>query len=184
MLRVLVPPEELVGAQVVLRRSVAADAEALSEVLVANLDHLAPWMIWAVPEHVTVEAQRKRLSAMSWVPGEEWAYVVRDTVDDAVIGGCGLMPRQGPGTLEIGYWVAADRTGRGVAQEAARLLTGAAEAIDGIDLVWIRTDEANVRSANVARASGYVLDRVDDDSLDAPAGSGRTQWWRHDVERP
>ncbi len=179
--RMRVPPEVLVDRQVVLRRSVVDDAEVLSAVLEGQLDHLAPWMAWAVPEAVSVAAQRTRLAGLGWGPGEEWGYLMRDPDDDAVIGGCGLMPRRGPRTLEIGYWVVAERTGRGVAKAAARLLTAAAETIDDIDHVWILTDEANVRSAAVPRALGYVLDRVDGTPLGAPAASGRTQWWRHDV---
>jgi RimJ/RimL family protein N-acetyltransferase len=178
-----VPPPVLVGPHLVLRRGHVDDAAALSAVLVGQLDHLGPWMPWAVPEAVTEEAQRTRLAGKAWDTGEEWDYLMRDPDDDAVIGGCGLMSRRGPGTLEIGYWVVAERTGRGVAKEAARLLTAAAEAIDGIDVVWILTDEANVRSAAVPRALGYVLDRVDATPLAAPAGTGRTQWWRHDVTR-
>jgi RimJ/RimL family protein N-acetyltransferase len=176
-----VPPEVLTGRHVVLRRPVLGDAEALSAVLVTNLDHLTPWMGWAKPEAITVEAQRTRLAGQAWVPGEEWGYLMRDPLDDTVIGSCSLMHRRGPGTLEIGYWVHVERTGRGLATEAAGLLTGAADAIDGIGCVWILTDEGNVRSAAVPRRLGYALDRVDDTAIDAPAATGRTQWWRHDV---
>jgi RimJ/RimL family protein N-acetyltransferase len=178
---VLVPPEVLVGPTVVVRRSVVGDAEALSAAALASLDHLAPWMPWATPEGVGVETQRIRLAALTWAPGAEWAYLIRDPADDAVVGGCSLMPRRGPGTLEIGYWVHVERTGRGVATEAVRLLTAAAERIDGVERVWILTDEANVRSAAVPRRLGYVLDRVDDTELAQPSATGRTQWWRHDA---
>jgi RimJ/RimL family protein N-acetyltransferase len=177
----LVPPEVLVGPTVVLRRSVVADAEAVNAAALASLDHLAPWMPWATPEGVSVEAQRVRLAALTWAPGEEWGYLIREPGDDAVIGACGLMHRRGPGTLEIGYWVHVDHIGRGVATEAARLLTGAAVRIDGIERVWILTDEANVRSAAVPRKLGYVLHRVDDTEIPAASATGRTQWWRHDV---
>ena len=181
----LVPPEILVGTRLVLRRSVVADAEALTAALAANLDHLRPWLGWAsAPDAVSVDAQRSRLRGLRWQTGEEWAYLLRDPEDDRIVGGCGLMPRRGPGRLEIGYWVDVAHTGRGLATEAARLLTGAARRIDGIDRVWILTDEANVRSAAVPRRLGYVLDHVGDDGLDAPADTGRTQWWRHDVAGP
>jgi RimJ/RimL family protein N-acetyltransferase len=138
-------------------------------------------MGWARPVAATVEAQRERLAAQTWDPGAEWSYLIRRPADDAVIGGCGLMHRRGPGTLEIGYWVDVAHTGRGVATEAARLLTDAADDIDGVRCVWILTDEANVRSAAVPRRLGYRLDHVDATALEAPSATGRTQWWRHDV---
>ena len=131
----LVPPEVLVGPTVVLRRSVVDDAALLSAAARASVEHLAPWMGWATPEGTSIRTQQVRLAAQTWAPGEEWGYLIRDPADDAVIGGCGLMHRRGPGTLEIGYWVHVDHTGRGVATEAARLLTGAAERIDGVGRV-------------------------------------------------
>lgn len=39
-------------------------------------------------------------------------------VGDEVVGGCGLHRRVGPGGLEIGYWVHAAWTRRGIAAAA------------------------------------------------------------------
>jgi RimJ/RimL family protein N-acetyltransferase len=179
---VLVPPEVLVGPTVVLRRGGPDDAEAVAALVAANLDHLRPWMGWAsAPAAVSVDAQRTRLAGLPWAPGEEWGYLMRDPGDDALLGACSLMHRRGPGTLEIGYWVDRSRTGRGIATAAARSLTEAGRRIEGIERIWILTDEANVRSAAVPRRLGFVLDRVDATPIDAPAATGRTQWWRFDA---
>jgi RimJ/RimL family protein N-acetyltransferase len=176
-----VPPEVLVGPTLLLRRQVVADAEDLTAVVVANAEHLRPWMGWLDKGGTSVESQRTRIAGQAWEPGHEWGYLMRDPADDRIIGGCSLMPRRGPGTLEIGYWVHVAHTGRGAATEAAGLLTTAACAIDGVEVVWIVCDEANVRSSAVPRRLGYRLDRVDAEPIDAPAATGRTQWWRHDV---
>lgn len=55
--------------------------------------------------------------------------------DGAAVGSCGLHRRVGPGGLEIGYWIHPAVLRRGLATEAARLLTDAAFSVPGIDRV-------------------------------------------------
>jgi ribosomal-protein-serine acetyltransferase len=43
-------PDTLAGDGVVLRRLVAADAEALHTAVSESLEHLRPWMPWAANE--------------------------------------------------------------------------------------------------------------------------------------
>ena len=89
----------------------------------------------------------------------------------------GLMTRQGPGTIEIGYWVHVDEIGHGLATLASRALTNAALAIDGITTVYIRCDECNTRSAAVPRRLGYALDETLSRAPEAPGESGRLMIW-------
>ena len=92
----------------------------------------------------------------------------------------GLMSRQGPGVLEIGYWVRADRVRRGVASAAARLLTSAALRLDGIDRVEIHHDRANVASAAVPRRLGFHFVEERPDQPEAPGDEGIECVWRMD----
>ena len=66
----------------------------------------------------------------------------------------------------------ARRRGRGIVTIAARALTDAAFALQGIDTVEIHCDEANIRSAAVARPPGYRLDRIEADHISAPGDLG------------
>ncbi len=66
------------------------------------------------------------------------------------------MARRGPGGLEIGYWVARDRTGRGMATAAAAALTEAAFGLPGIERVEIVHDLNNAASGQVPRKLGYA----------------------------
>ncbi|MEU6189370.1 hypothetical protein [Nocardia sp. NPDC047038] len=50
-------------------------------------------------------------------------------------------------------------------------------ALPGVDRVEIHCDEANVRSAAVARRLGYRLDRIEPREKRAPAESGRGMYW-------
>ena len=94
-----------------------------------------------------------------------------------MLGSFGLMRRQGPGTIEIGYWVHVDEIGRGLATLASATLTNTSLALDGVATVYIRCDERNVRSAAVPRRLGYRLDVTTSGAPEAPGESGRLMIW-------
>ena len=72
-----------------------------------------------------------------------------------------LMPRIGPGALEVGYWVHTAHHRRGIATESARLRhQRGVLSLPGIQRVEIHCDERNVASASVARTLGYRLERI------------------------
>ena len=71
-------------------------------------------------------------------------------------GSFGLMipATKAPDTLEIGYWLGATATGRGLATRAAGLLTKVAFEM-GASHVQIRHDKDNVRSGAIPRRLGF-----------------------------
>src|SRR5947208_16020453 len=81
------------------------------------------------------------------------AFYYAIEVDGEAVGQVSLILRS-PGTGEIGYWVATDRTGRGFATRAVRAVTEAA-FVDGVEKLIIHCDEGNRRSASVARGAGF-----------------------------
>ena len=179
------PPERIdLDNGTYLRWVTVDDAEPIARAVGESLDHLTPWMPWAGAESADPAFQRERLRnhPRQRDRREEWQYGLFEARDDAFLGAFGLMTRRGPGTLEIGYWVRVDAVGRGFATAAARGLTGAGSRVDGIDRMIIACDEANVRSAAVARSLGYRLDRVEVRAPEAPGESGRMQLWVHDEE--
>jgi RimJ/RimL family protein N-acetyltransferase len=174
----MTPAEVLTGVRVVLRRATVEHAEALAAAVQASIDHLRPWMVWAVPQNATAAAQRERLAAMQWHDDSDWDYVMHHPASDLVIGGCSLMHRGGPGKLEIGYWVHVDHGHRGVATDAARLLTDA--GLEMVPMVVIRCDAGNVASAKVPERLGYRLAAIDSDHLDVPAATGKVMRWQRE----
>jgi RimJ/RimL family protein N-acetyltransferase len=173
-----VPPEriELPAVGAVVRRHRLDDLDALQQAIEESRDHLRPWMIWADQTRQET-ASFLRGAREKWDAGEEFAFLVVDDADDRVLGGGGLHRRAGPEALEIGYWLRADATGRGVITAAARALTDAAFDLDGIERVEIHCDEANVRSAAVPRRLGYSLAELRDKPPAAPAERGREMVW-------
>ena len=174
------PPDTVPTATGVLERFRPEHAAALARAIGASLDHLRPWMPWASPESALVEHQmaRSEQTAQDWATGVAHSYVLLPEPGGEVIGAFGLHRRIKPGGIEIGYWVHADHVGRGHATAAAAALTEVGLALGDVDHVEIHTDEANVRSAAVPQKLGYWLSRLRIRTPEAPAESGRMQFWR------
>ena len=171
-------PERIAIADgVVLRPFTVDDVPNLVAAVNASLESLRPWMPWAQDE-VTIEVQRdwQRGSAEQWREGVDFTYGIFGPGDE-VLGGCGFHVRNGPGVLEIGYWLRSDQQGRGLMTQVAGRLTEVALAVEGCTRVEIHTDPANVRSAAVPQRLGYELAGLRDAEVLAPAHTGKHQIW-------
>ena len=146
----------------------------------ASREHLRRWMAWA--SHSDLATHRRFLadSDEGWRRGTRFEYAIRDR-DAQLLGGVGLMQRIGPGGLELGYWVHAEHTHRGVASRAAAALTEAALALRAITHVEVHHDEANVASGAVPARLGFSRLGVWPAPAQAPADSGREVRWRMDA---
>jgi RimJ/RimL family protein N-acetyltransferase len=167
-----------VGDGLVLRAPDAADADAVAEAINESLEHLRPWMAWATEPAVAADqALRLALGREAFDAGGDANYTWFD--GDEVVGGGGIMGRQGPGVAEIGYWVRVGRTGRGIATRAVIALGALVwqQAGEGVDRIEIRCDEANVRSAAVARRAGFSHLETRTEPRTAPADTNRTMIW-------
>jgi RimJ/RimL family protein N-acetyltransferase len=172
------PPEriELPDVDAVMRRHRLDDLDPLYQAIEESRDHLRPWMIWADESRNDIVTFLRGARA-KWDAGDEFGYLVVSSDDGRVLGGGGLHRRAGPEALEIGYWLRAGETGRGVITAAAAAWTDAAFALDGIERVEIHCDEANVRSAAVPRRLGYALAEIRNKPPAAPAELGREMVW-------
>ena len=163
------PPRQLDLPRFSLRAWTVADAGRLRAALDASDAHLRAWTPWVIDGRVpglTLE-QRLERHAADFATGTEWVFGMFSADGNQVLGGCGLYARVGPRALEIGYWLAAAHTGRGLATDAASLLTGLAFESPDVDEVQIRCDPSNAASARVPRRIGYRLD-----------GGGALDVWR------
>ena len=91
---------------------------------------------------------------------ENWIYGIFDRAETRVLGGTGLHPRGGPGSLEIGYWVAADVVRQGIATEVTAVLTRAAFEHAGVERVDVGADARNEASLGVGRKLGFHEDGI------------------------
>lgn len=173
------PPELIDLGRVRLHRVRSGDGPAMAAATRANVDHLGPRIRWGTIEGTSLEFQQDRCdqAERGWLDGSLFAWAIREEPGGPIIGGCGLHNRVGAGALEIGYWLDAGHTGRGLITDAVRELTAIALAMPGIARVELHIDEANPASSAVARRLGYRLDEVRDAEPWGAADSGRLQIW-------
>lgn len=176
-----VPERLTLDDGVVIRRYVEDDIAEQVAVINANLDHLAPWMPWA-QEPVTEETQLTwfRESDKQWDEGTNFVYGVYDS-SGRLVGGTGYHVRNGPGALEIGYWLARDAVGKGLMTRVAAALTESAASVEGVTRVEIHCDADNTRSAAIPARLGYSLVRTEEREVVAPGESGRHLIYSIDV---
>ncbi|MFG3308242.1 GNAT family N-acetyltransferase [Streptomyces wuyuanensis] len=148
------PAETLRHEMAVLRRWRVGDVEALDRAFVEARHHLLPWMPWAEHEGRQETVDFLHRAEKQWDVGAAYEYAI--TTDGSLVGGCGLMPRIGPGGLDIGYWLHPRWTGRGLATMAVTALVRQAFALPGVDRVEIRHDEANHASEAIPRRLGFT----------------------------
>ena len=173
------PPERIEIDGAVLVRHRPHHAEALAAAIGASIEHLAPFIPWANDESASVEFQRRRLTdgQAVWDRDEEYVFLLVDPEGTQVLGGAGLHRRAGPETIEIGYWLRVDQTGRGLMTRAAAALTAAGFELDGIDRVEIHTDVNNLASAAIPQRLGFALDFTMPREVLAPGEAGTQQVW-------
>ena len=172
--------EQIETPRLVLRRWRREDAPRLKELVDANLEHLRPWMPWAMNEPSSVEiiAERLDLFAQHHRTGSDWTMAIWLRDEEMLIGGAGLHRRIGPDGLEIGYWISEPHTRRGYATETASALTAAAFGLPNIERVEIRCDPHNVPSARVPEKLGYRHTETLTANTTTPTGEPRdTMVW-------
>lgn len=156
------------------------DAPLLKEAIDSSLDHLRPWMPWAEhePEDLPAKVERLRTYRGRFDLGQEFYYGIFDRDETMVLGGTGLHRRVGPGAFEIGYWIRASQTNRGLATEVTGALTRVAFEIEQVNRVEIHCDPANVGSLAIPRKLGYVHEATLRERFPRPDGTYRdTMIW-------
>jgi RimJ/RimL family protein N-acetyltransferase len=151
------PPARIETARLVLRVYEDDDADAFAELLAASREHYAAFIPFFLEDEPRERVARSRAQFLA---GESFPYVA--FAGTRLIGGCGLLPRIGPGGLEIGYHLRADETGKGYATEMAAALVDVAFDVCGADRVELHIDPANTASVRVAERLGIPFERMSD----------------------
>ncbi|SEK73397.1 Protein N-acetyltransferase, RimJ/RimL family [Streptacidiphilus jiangxiensis] len=90
---------------------------------------------------------------------EAWgAFAIVVTAEGVAVGGVGFHGAPRGGSCEIGYDLVPGARGRGLATEAARLVTAYALTHPGVEYVVAHTEPENVASQAVLSRAGFARD--------------------------
>lgn len=151
----MMPTDVAAAGPLTLRTWRPEDATGLAEAIAASRTHLAPWMGFANAPARTPAEHAARFGEWEQDRRAAGDGIYGIFLDGAPVGSCGLHRRLGPGALEIGYWVHVGYLRRGIASTAAALLTDTAFGLEGITVVEIHHDAANLASAAIPRRLGF-----------------------------
>jgi RimJ/RimL family protein N-acetyltransferase len=151
-------PYRIETERLVVRCYEPRDAPLLKDAIDSSLEHLQPWMPWALDEPQTLEQKVElvELFGSSFDAGENFTYGIFAADEAELLGGTGLHPRVGPGGLEIGYWVRASATRQGIVTESTAALTRVGFEVCEADRLEIRIEPRNEASFGVPRKLGFV----------------------------
>jgi len=151
------PPYRIVTERLVLRSWEPRDAPLLKEAVDSSIDHLLPWMPWAVHEPQSLEDKVALLRQFrgKFDLGQDFTYGIFTPDEEQAVGGTGLHTRIGDDAFEIGYWIRASRAGEGLGTESTAALTRVAFELTDVDRIEIRCEPENERSRAIPRKLGY-----------------------------
>jgi ribosomal-protein-serine acetyltransferase len=133
-----------------------ADAPALFAVIDRNRAHLATWMPW-VPHHTSTQ------QTLAFIRATQRQIADNNGLQAAIVDGAGeIIGVVGYHSVDwvlrrttIGYWLAADRQGRGTMTEAVRVLVDQALGPWRLRRVEIRAAVENDRSRAIPERLGF-----------------------------
>jgi ribosomal-protein-serine acetyltransferase len=143
------------GEGALIRSLAEEDVPELFQLVDANREYLRAWLPW-------LDGTRREKDLRAWATAErENAGAGRSAqfviVDEGRIAGViGFHEIDwSHGQVELGYWVAEDRQGRGLVTRAARALLQIAFEELGLNRVGIKTATGNARSRGVPERLGF-----------------------------
>lgn len=145
-------PQRLATPQLTLRRPGYDDAEAIFAF--ASDRDVVYYMSW--PAHADLDDTCDFIEAVlaGWVAGDECCWLIEES--GRVIGSAACnFSEQG---AELGYVLARDCWGRGLATEAVRAVFETARALDDIHRIWATCDPDNVASQRVLEKLGMAFE--------------------------
>lgn len=142
---------QLTDGTIRLRPAVKEDAPEVTAAVQSSWPELFEWQPWAIPTF-------DEAAALRWIGGDldptEHAFVILGP-DETIAGVCGLnLVNEVNRFANLGFWLRSDRTGRGWATAAARLVVRYGFEELGLHRIELLMAAANGSSRRVAERIG------------------------------
>jgi len=157
----MLPAYRIETDRLALRCFELADAPSLHALLADDAGHLARFLVWVRDEPRTLPARVELVRGFraSFDGDIEYVYGVFDRGDGRLHGSVALrMLGLEPYVATIGYWLARESCGRGLAFEACAALVRVAFEVHALTRLEIHCDASNERSRALAARLGFHLD--------------------------
>jgi ribosomal-protein-serine acetyltransferase len=145
----------LTDGVITLRPPTEADAPAMVAAVRSSLAELTPFMPWATADY-------GEANVFDWLRDSRAAGDIRYLIlgeDGELAGGCGLnLFNRFNNSANLGYWLRSDRTGRGYATRAVRLLAGHGLKSVNLERIEIFMSVENEPSRRVAERAGATFE--------------------------
>jgi ribosomal-protein-serine acetyltransferase len=138
-----------------LRHLESCDAEEMYALVVANRDHLLPWMPWAADQDLErtkafIAMGRKQLA-------DNNGFQVAMVEDGRIIGALGFDDVDWENrSAGIGYWIDQGHEGRGLVTRAVRAMIDHAFGVWGMHRIEIQAAPGNARSQAIPLRLGFT----------------------------
>ena len=151
------PAYRIITNRLVIRCWNPEDAPLQDAAVNESLEHLRPWMPWAVdePSELQVRIDRLRRFRGNFDLGRDFLYGIFNPGETQVLGSTGLHTGLEGSAREIGYWIHKDYINLGYATEVSAALVKVAFEIEGVDRVEIQCGPTNVRSMTIPKKLGF-----------------------------
>ncbi len=144
-----------------LRLLEESDAEDLVRVIDGNREHLAEWLPWVEATSNSVDERREFIRRTRQQLADNDGFQAAILEGDEIVGVIGYHGIDWRNqSTSIGYWLAADRQGKGTMTEAVRALTAHAFQAWSLNRVEIRVATGNLRSAAIPKRLGFAEEGV------------------------
>lgn len=150
-------PYRIETDRLVVRCYEPSDAPALKACVDSSLTELQRWMPWALDDPQPLAQKVELLRGMRAKFDTDTDYIMGIFAPDGSrqYGGTGLHPREA-GALAIGYFIASDAAGQGLARESTAALVDVGLRLMGAERIEILVEPDNTRSLAIPRRLGLL----------------------------
>ena len=154
------PDPSLQDGVVLLRPWTEQDVPAIAAA--CNEEEIALWLD-QVPQPYSEKDAREYVASTrrGWREGTASSFAIVDLESQEAVGSIGVhwLDRE-QRVAEVGYWVAREARGRGLASRALRLVAGWVLRDCGLERLQLRADVLNAPSQKVAEKAGFRREGV------------------------
>ncbi len=153
------PPDPPLGDDAVLLR-LPRDDDAAAMAAACSDPEIARWIPVPVPYALADARAFLASAADGWASGAEATLAIEERASGRLAGMIGLHGGCRPDRASVGYWLAPEARGRGLATRAVRLLAAWAFADPRLERLELLTLVGNEASGRVAARAGFAREGI------------------------